>query len=260
MGLSHVITPFPWTLYSKKLMNKIDNPRYAGFFVEESAKDRGVRLVIGEEGSIVDGNMVRLYWLVDLDDGIIVDLKFQVFGQSALIGAGEAACELLIGKNYDQARRMSADLIDKNLRDRSEDSAFPRETIPHLNLVISAIDNAALQCTDIALSTTYIAPPTPVDLGEIREGGYPDWDKLDATKQMAIIEEVLNNDIRPYVELDAGGVDVLSLTAGREIIIAYKGSCTSCFSATGATLSAIQRALRAKIHPDIVVIPDMGVK
>jgi len=257
MGFTALTQSFPWSRYSKKLINKIDNPRCAGIFNPKECDERGMRLAIGEEGLIEEGNMVRLYLLVDLDDGIIVDAKFQVYGQSALVGAAEIACELLIGKNYDQARRMSAELLDKNVRDRNEDASFPKETYPHLNLVICAIENAAEKCTDIVLAKTYIAPPTPQEIGEIREGGYPGWDQLDLQKQLAIIEEVLNNDVRPYVELDAGGIDVLNLFQGREVVIAYKGSCTSCFSATGATLSAIQRALRAKVHPEMVVTPDL---
>ena len=63
-----------------------------------------MRLAHGQEGAIADGNLVHFYWLIDPDDGIIVDARFQVYGQSALIGAAETACELVVGKNYDQAR------------------------------------------------------------------------------------------------------------------------------------------------------------
>lgn len=255
MGLSALITPFPWTRYSKKLINKIENPKCAGFFKEEESIERSMRLAIGQDGDLKDGNFIRLYLLVDIDDGIIVDAKFQVFGQSALIGAAEVACELLIGKNYDQAQRIGTELIDKHVRDRSDVSSFAKETYPHLNLVISAIEDAAEKCSDIQLSSAYIAPPTPMDIGEVREGGYPGWDELDIKQQLGLLEEVLNQDIRPYVELDAGGIDVINLIQGREVVIAYKGSCTSCFSATGATLATVQKIFRAKIHPDIVVTP-----
>ena len=144
-------------------MAKIDNPRHAGWFTPEEAEARTVRLAVGKEGSIADGNVVALYWLVDKDDGIIIDAKFQVYGQSVLIGAAEAACELLVGKNYDQAKRISADLLDKQVRDKSEKPAFPKETYPHLNLILEAIDQAAEQCTDIPFADTYVAPPVPTD-------------------------------------------------------------------------------------------------
>src|SRR5262245_16711002 len=117
MTLADLLNPFPWMRYSKKLASKIDNPRNGGLFTAEDAEARGVHLAIGTEGSIVDGNCIRFYWLVDRDDGLILDAKFQVWGQSALIGAAEAACELIVGKNYDQAKRVSTDLLDRHLRD-----------------------------------------------------------------------------------------------------------------------------------------------
>ena len=258
MGLAALITPFPWYRYSKKLAGKIDNPRCMGFFTVEESEARDMKLVEGNEGAIEDGNMVRLYWLVDKDDGIIVDAKYQVYGQSALIGAAEAACELLVGKNYDQAKRVSVDLIDKQLRDRSDEPAFPKETYPHLNLVLSAIEACAEQCTDIPFADTYVAPPVPADIGEVVPGGYPGWKDLTLKKKIAVIEQVLDQDIRPYIALDAGGVSVLNLIEDKELVISYQGSCTSCYSSVGTTLSYIQQVLRAKVHPDLVVVPDLS--
>lgn len=254
----NLTTPFPWSRYSKKLMAKIDNPRCAGHFTHQEADARDMRLAEATEGSVEDGNLVRFYWLVDKEDGSIVDAKFQVYGQSALIGAAEAACELVIGKNYDQARRISTELIDKHLRDRSDTPAFPKETYPHLNLVLGAIDLTAEQCTDIPFADTYTAPPVPTDIGEVIPGGYPGWMDLTLKKKIAVIEQVLDQDVRPYIALDAGGVSVLNLLNDRELVITYQGSCTSCYSSVGTTLSYIQQVLRAKVHPELVVVPDLS--
>ncbi len=257
MSQSRILSTFFWSRYSKKLNNKIEKPHCVGLFTKEEAEARQMRLAEGREGSIKDGNAVALYLLVDPDDGIIVDARFQVYGQSALIGASEAACELLIGKNYDQAKRISADLIDKQVRDRSDEPAFPRETSPHLNLVVGAIENAAEQCTGIPFADTYVRTPVPADWGEVVEGGHPGWQELTTNQKLAVIEEIIARDVRPYIELDAGGVEVLNLINEREVIIAYKGSCTSCFASTGTTLSYIQQVLKAKAHPDLIVIPKM---
>lgn len=257
MGLTALCMTFPWMRYSRKLVAKIENPRCAGYFTKEEAEARNVRLAEGKEGSIKDGNGIILYWLVDKDDGIIIDSKFQVYGQSALIGAAEATCELLVGKNYGQARRISTELIDKQVRDKSDTPAFPKETYPHLNLILEAIDVAAEQCTDIPFADTYVAAPVPADIGEVIAGGYPGWMELTLKKKIAVIEQVLDQDVRPYIALDAGGVSVLNLLNDKELIIAYQGSCTSCYSSIGTTLSYIQQVLRAKVHPDIVVVPDI---
>jgi NifU-like protein len=258
MSLKALTQSFPWSRYSKKLSAKIEKPRCVGFFTLEESDERGVRLAEGKEGKIEDGNVIYLYWLVDRDDGIIIDARFQVYGQSALIGAAEIACDILVGKNYDQARRISAELMDKQVRDRSDEPAFPKEAAPHLNLVLGAIENAAEQCEDIPFADTYVAMPAPRDIGEVLEGGFPGWTELPIKKKIAVIEEVISRDIRPYIELDAGGIQILNLLNDREVVIAYQGSCTSCFSATGTTLSYIQQVLRAKVHPDLIVVPDLS--
>ena len=258
MSFQVLIQPFPWSRYSKKLHAKIERPRCGGFLTKQQSEERGMRLAVGKEGSVEDGNLVALYWLVDPDDGCIVDARFQVYGQSALIGAAEIACELVIGKNYDQARRIGAELIDKQVRDRADEPAFPKETSPHLNLVLGAMDHAAEACTNIPLASNYVAPPAPLDIGEVLEGGYPGWDSLSQVQRITLIEEIIARDIRPYIELDAGGIKILDLINGNEVIIAYQGSCTSCFAATGTTLSYIQQVLRGKVHPSLIVIPDLS--
>ena len=82
--------------------------------------------------------------------------------------------------------------------------------------------------------------------------------ELTLKKKIAVIEQVLDQDIRPYIALDAGGVTVLNLLNDKELIIGYQGSCTSCYSSIGTTLSYIQQVIRAKVHPTIVVVPDIG--
>jgi NifU-like protein len=250
--------PFPWTLYSKKLKAKIFSPRNGGQFTHDFAKSRNLRLALGKAGEKEDGNLLQFYWLVDRDDGVIVDAKFQVFGQTALIGAADAACDILPGKNYDQAKRISADLIDRHLRDRQEEPAFPKETYPHLNLVLSAIEEAADGCLDLPLPKEYLAPPAPREIGEVLEGGYPGWQTLSLNQKMQVIEQVLDQEIRPYIALDGGGVELINLLNDQEVIIAYQGNCTSCFSSVGATLSFIQQVIKAKVHPDLKVTPNLA--
>ncbi len=257
MSINELVKSFPWSRYSKKLSYKIEKPHNVGTFTSEDSEERGMRFVIGTEGEASDGNSVSLYWLVDKEDGMIVDAKFQVFGQSALIGAAEVACDLIVGKNYDQVKRISADLLDRQVRDRQDEPAFPQETAPHLNLVLGAVENAAEQCTDIPLPSAYVAPPAPTDFGEVIEGGYPGWKELTIKQKLTVIEEVLDQDIRPYIALDGGGVEVLNLLNDKELVISYQGTCTSCFSSVGATLSYIQQVVKAKVHPDLVVVPDI---
>lgn len=245
-------------MLSKKLVERILHPSCVGYFTPEDAAEKMMRHVCGREGSLQEGRLVEIHFLVDLDDGVIADAKFQVFGPPVLIGAAEVACELVLRKNYAQVRRLSCDLIDKQVRDKNGENAFPETAAWALNFVLFALEAAAEQCMDIPIADAYLAPPISpqeMDFGEKRE--YPGWKELTSAQKMAVLEEVIANDVRPYIELDAGGIQLLELRDERELIIAYQGACTSCYSATGATLNSIQEILRARVYPDIVVTPDL---
>lgn len=243
-----------WTKYSKKLSQKIENPRHIGFFSLEEAKERRMRLAVGKGGSVEKENAVHLYLLVDESDGIIADAKFQAFGSSALIGAAEAVCEFLMRKTYEQAMRLNADLIDKQVRDKTEIPSFPKEAFPYLNCIIDAVGKAAEHCLDIPFAEHDV--PTPLDPQALGDSSYPNWEALNKDQKIAYIEQVIANDIRPYIELDAGGIQILDLIDDVQLSIAYQGACTSCYSATGTTLNAIQEILRAKVNPLLIVVPD----
>lgn len=250
MSLSELIRPHFWDLFSKKLREKLDRLHYIGSFTREDAEQRNMRLVIGKEGLLV------FYWLVDESDGIIADVKFQAYGPIALIAAAEIACELVLRKNYDQASRISADLLDQHVRDRKDFPAFPKQAYSALNQAISAIDQAAQQCFDIPYTADYDATPIEYDFQEI-PGGISGWDDFSSAQKLKIIEEVIDKEIRPYIELDAGGVKVIEFKEEKEIVISYEGACVTCHSSSGSTLSAIQQILRARVHPTLVVVPTL---
>ena len=247
-----------WQQYGKKVALRLDQLQNVGSFTEEDGKSKTMRLAVGRSGEMKRGNAVALYLLIDESDGVIADAKFQAFGGSALLAAADAACSLLIGKNYDQASRLTADLIDRELRAKGEENAFPSEAASALNQIIEAIDAACQQCTDIPFADTYVAPPIGQEhfQGEAQE--YPGWKQLTTAQKISVIEQVIAKEIQPYIELDAGGVKVLNLIEDRELVIAYEGNCTSCHSATGSTLNAIQQILRTKVSPDLIVTPDLS--
>lgn len=221
--------------------------RAGGSFTREDATMRGMHFASAVLGKREEGRQLMFTWLVDPADGIIVDAKYRCFGEPGLMAAAEVACELLVGKNYEQAKRIGAELIGKKLGEEG----YAAE----LNLVIDTIDVAAESCRDIPLSEKY---STPMPRDQVAsEGGYPGWLALSKAEKIEVIEEILNAEVRPYIELDEGGIEILDLVADKELRISYQGSCTSCYSAIGSTLSSIQEIIQMKVHPDIVVVPNL---
>jgi len=255
MSLQELTERFSWTLFTKKTKSKMISARAMGNFTKEDAEARKMHFAQGSSGSIAEGNFIAFYWLVDPTDGIIVDAKFQIFAEALFIALAEIGTEIVIGKNYDQANHIGAELIDKQLRDQKEIPAFGQEHFSHLNLVIDAIGAAAEQCAGIALAESYTTPMNPIVDAETSV--YPGWESLVKKEKLKVIEEVLDEQIRPYIELDEGGVEVLDLVNDKELLIAYQGACTTCYSAVGTTLSSIQQILQSNIHPTLTVIPNM---
>jgi NifU-like protein len=240
--------PSPPFQLGKKLKEKIKQLQHGGFFSLSDIKPSH-RLVTGREKTIC------LYWQVRESDGIIVEAKFQAFGPILLIAAAEIASELVMNKTYDQASRISADLLDRHVRDKGEEFAFPKEAHPFLNQILSAIDKAVYQCIDIPYAATdYETTPIAWDL-ENGSNGIAGWEELSLEKKLKILEEVIDKEIRPYIELDAGGVKIVELKDQKEVMISYEGSCTTCHSSTGSTLSAIEKILKTRIHPSLFVTP-----
>ncbi len=80
-------------LYSEKVMDHFRNPRNVG----EIADADGV----GEVGNAKCGDIMKMY--LKIEDGIIVDVKFETFGCGSAIATSSMATELIKGKKVEEA-------------------------------------------------------------------------------------------------------------------------------------------------------------
>ncbi|QPJ64013.1 MAG: NifU family protein [Candidatus Nitrohelix vancouverensis] len=75
----------------------------------------------------------------------------------------------------------------------------------------------------------------------------PDEDKR------IIVEELMDEMIRPALANDGGGLEILNVE-GNDIHIKYQGACGSCPSSTGGTLRAIEKTVRGYLNPDMAIV------
>jgi len=238
---------------TRKSLARLEALSYAGL-LREASPSSGFRSIHLEQQSSELGCWLSLSWLVDESDGVIADIAFRAFGPPALLIAAEVACELALRKNYDQVLRIGADLLDRHLRDRPDQPSFGAAAASYLNLILDLIEQAARRCFDIPFADSFTT--SPIDVPSQQSSIYPGWELLSSEQKLALVEELLTREVRPYIELDAGGIEVRSFE-GDELKIAYQGNCTSCYSAIGGTLTAIQQVLRSRLHPALTVIPDL---
>lgn len=215
----------------KKVEQRILQARNAGILNEKPP----MLLIKSDLKRESEGIFLILYCLVDPEDGCVCDAKFQVIGPSFLIGALDLSCELILQKNYGALKSITQE-----------------HEIPPLLLL--ALDDIASQCSLLNLPKVRA---TPLTAAEGEPPSLVEWQNLSLQEKLKAIERVIAEDIRPYIEMDEGGIDVLELIDDKEVVIAYKGACTSCFSAIGATLSSIQSILRSKVMSELTVRPNM---
>ena len=70
--------------------------------------------------------------------------------------------------------------------------------------------------------------------------------------EIAKINAILDNTIRPGLQMDGGDIQIVSFD-GMNLTVNYQGACGSCPSSTMGTLKAIESILRDQYNPEITV-------
>lgn len=246
------MTHLQWHHYSQKLQKRIRSRYHAGSIRRESLRPDEMRWIMGEASQ--ESIWCKIYIIIDETDGILVDTKFETFAPPIVIGLLETLCSLLIRKNYNQAGHITAQFVEEYLRDSPHKRAFTKEEAIYLSMIFQALECALVQCLDIELPRDQIPSPVSTIVESVEL--HTEFPQYTETQKREVIEAILEKEIRPFIALDEGGVEVVSM-AGNQVKIRYTGNCISCYSATGSTLQAIQSILQQRIHPAIQVIPDL---
>ena len=78
-------------------------------------------------------------------------------------------------------------------------------------------------------------------------------DRKDLPPELKAIETILDETIRPSLQMDGGDVEPLDLE-GNILTIRYMGACGGCPSSMTGTLEAIRHVLKAEFREDIEVV------
>jgi nitrogen fixation NifU-like protein len=91
-------------MYSKKIINRFQNPKFAGEIKKADA--------VGEVGNVKCGDKMRVY--LKIKDNKIKNISFLTYGCPAAIASTDYLCEIVKGKTLDEALKVtSKDVVKK---------------------------------------------------------------------------------------------------------------------------------------------------
>lgn len=247
---------------------------------------------VGDVGSIVCGDALRLTLRIDKETNKITDAKFQTFGCASAIASSSALTELIKGKTVDEALKVTnqdiADFLGGLPKEKMHCSVMGREALEaavanYKGIPVTVEEEGKLVCKCFNVTEEKIRKVaienhlTTVD--EITDftkagGGCGEckpeieailrdiWslktpEKPSAPKKLTNLQKIAL--IQEIIEreirpgLQADGGDIeLIDIEGDKVAVALRGMCTGCVM-SGVTLEGIQSRLRELVSDGIVV-------
>ncbi len=249
---------------------------------------------VGEVGSIICGDALKLSLKVDKETNRIVDAKFQTFGCASAIASSSALTELIKGKTLEEAAKISnqdiaeylgglpdekmhcsvmgMEALEDAIRNFKGEKKFvkPEENIICKCFEVSeekirrvAIENH-LTTVDEITHYTKAGGGCGMCIPEIEKILKDLWSlkevkerplekkKLTNLQKMALIQDVLEREIRPRLQADGGDLDLIDIE-GNKVIVGLRGMCIDC-PMGDTTVKGIEARLKEVTHEEISVV------
>lgn len=305
--------------YSKKIEDRIENPKHFGEISKEEAKSLGCKLVVADFESN-SNDALRVYFAITKEKTVF-NAKFKSFSTGLIVALNDMMIELCIGKTIEKVANMFKTDVEFALRDEPQIPALSIEELHNgfLNFVVLKKvalkfetrdiddfndDYIVCECARVSLGTIKDAIKsfditTVEDVQQltkagifckscVKEGGleekeiyltdileqtrkkmeedrprtpsYMNSTFIEMTKEQRIelIEDVLDEDVRPMLVMDGGNMEILDLVESKphyDLYIRYLGACSGCSAGSMGTLYAIESVLQSKVDENLRVLP-----
>ena len=262
--------------YTEKVKEHFTNPKNVGKIDNADA--------VGEAGSLVCGDMLKLYLKVD-EKGIITDAKFQTFGCGSAVASSSVLTEMVIGKHIDEAKKITnkqiADALGGLPQEKMHCSVMGHEALEnaiadyygieikpekeekivckcfHLSQddIISAIKKHNIKDVEELSKITQAGSACGQCIGELNKI----FEKLNEKKPISKVQmilkvnELIENHIANELQKDGGDIELVDVD-GFNVKVKLKGSCSMCNNAKLTLKNFVEASLKENIDERIEVI------
>ncbi len=271
--------------YSEKVKDLFLHPKNTGEIENPDA--------VGEVGSIICGDALKLTLNIDKETNRIIDAKFQTFGCASAIASSSALTELIKGKTIDEALKITnndiADYLGSLPREKMHCSVMGREALEaaiaqYRGEKPPEIEEGELVCECFGVTDQKIMRVitenklhTVEDVTNFTKAGggcgscIPDIEKilkevwaekvveeivtpkkkLTNIQKIAMIQEIIEKEIRPLLQADGGDIELIDVD-GNKVIVSLRGMCIGCLMAD-VTVHNIEKKLKELVSEELVV-------
>ncbi len=268
--------------YTDKVRDHFLNPRNVGEIKDADG--------IGEVGSLACGDALKLFIKVDENDRI-VEARFQTFGCASAIASSSALTEMVIGKTLDEARQITNEHIAEYLgglpKEKMHCSVMGRDALEKAiacylgegeRKVEGEIVCECFGVTDREIERV-VAENRLTTIGEVTDyikagGGCGNCHdriqeiidavlgkepparkrprKLTNVQKIKLIEETLEREIRPSLQKDGGGIDLVDVE-GNRVLVELRGACAACAMSQVTLKDYVESKLRELVSEELTV-------
>jgi NifU-like protein len=266
--------------YSPKVKDHFLNPRNVGEVQDADGS--------AEVGSMACGDALKLTFKVD-ERGVITDARFQTFGCASAIASASALTEMIKGKTIEEASRLTnqdiADYLDGLPKEKMHCSVLGRQAleaaIADFRGVAAKEPEGKVLCECFGVTdrqverairenglrsveevTNYTKAGGGCErchdgirelLARVREqSGSPPKSRLTNIQKIRLIEQTIENEIRPLLRKDGGDIELIDVVGDR-VLVATRGTCAACQASQQTLKHLVEARMREHVAPEIVV-------
>ncbi|MCJ7596594.1 MAG: Fe-S cluster assembly protein NifU [Desulfobacterales bacterium] len=266
--------------YSDKVKDHFLNPRNVG----EVEDPDGVAQV----GSMACGDALKLTIKVD-EGGKITDAKFQTFGCASAIASASALTEMIKGKTIEEADKLTnqdiAEFLGGLPKEKMHCSVLGRQAldkaianykgIPQkeeegkivcecFGVTDQEIEKAVREnnLSSVEEVTNYTKAGGGCEschetiqeiIARVRAEAKPiSKPKISNIQKIRMIEETIEQEIRPSLKHDGGDIDLIDVI-GNRVLVATRGTCAVCTASQQTLKNFVETKLRELVWPELVV-------
>jgi NifU-like protein len=214
---------------------RLEDLRFVGALTQVDANARDAELRSTSHGADAARDRIELTVLVA--DGKILDAKYRSLATGGELVLYDLMAEAIVGLSLDEAAALTVGAVRGRLGEDApahplgDDQAFP-----------------------ILLKAAGGTPPAPTaapgaaaeDAGEAKVASAMDWDQVGLFEKVRRIETVLDDQVRPMLATDGGGIELVDLRE-QDLVVQYNGACGSCSSSIGGTMVFIEDTLEGAL-------------